>query len=198
MCKDFRPHELYCDPRDSFIKSYGAFPCSASSRLATIHDTQAWYDFYKARDMKSAQSRIQMFKNGCASRPYIEYEKGVSFKCICGKWAHPRFSQFGCTKIYHNSMPHTVFEKLVKTTKVWVHGRARARCVDPSDRTHDFEEESDACCMACGFCTIPCVFCNKIFLLSCAAENGCCLSAVIYGLRRRCRSRRISRLQSHN
>ena len=66
------------------------------------------------------------------------------------------------------------FEKLVKTTKVWVYGRSRARYVDPSDRTHDFEEEPDPYFMACGACTTPCVFCNKRFLLVCAAKDGCC------------------------
>jgi hypothetical protein len=167
--KDFLPHQLYCDG-NSFIQEYGAFPCKKASHLATIRDTKAWFEFHRERAKQSAHWNV----HSSTSQSYIEYEKGVSFKCICGKWAHPHHSYPQCTEIYCNSMCQKEFEKLVKTTKVWVHGRSSARYVDPSDRTHDFEEESDPYFMACGACTTPCVFCKKRFLLGCAAKDGCC------------------------
>ena len=169
--KDFLPHELSCGGY-SFMEKYGAFPCKEASRLATIRDTKSWFGFHREMAKRSAQFEVSVSTNNSTSRPYIEYEKGVSFKCICGKWAHPHHSYPECMEIHRSSMRHTAFDALVRTTKVWVKGRTRY--IDPSDRITDFEEESDPFFMACGRCLTSCVFCNKSFLLVVAAEGGCC------------------------
>jgi len=167
--KDFLPYQLYCDG-NSFIEKYGAFPCKKASHLATIRDTKAWFGFHREKAKQSAQLHVY----SSTSQSYIEYEKGVSFKCICGKWAHPHHSYPECTEIYRSSMRHTAFDALVKQTKVWVKDFTHTHYIDPSDRTTDFEEASDPYFMACGRCLTSCVFCNKRFLLVCAAKDGCC------------------------
>ena len=172
FCEDFHPDELCCDQENSFIESYGPFPGNKASRLVTIHDTKAWFGIYREKAIKSAQSRIYIRESSGTRGEYIKYEKGVSFKCICGKWAHPTISYPRCMKIYRNTMRHTTFDNLVRTNKLWI--KARAPYVDPSDRTCDFEEESDPYFMACGMCVTSCIFCKNSFLLDIAASNGCC------------------------
>jgi len=167
-----QPHELdaaltvwQCDATNTIsCKELGIH---IASRLATIQDPLAWYDWQISAAKQVALQRMLEIKAGALKLNYTKYEKGVSFKCICAKWAREDHSIPSCKRIYRDEMEYSDFYDIVKKHKVWEFDRDKRVGFDEHEEQMSFIK-------TCGLCSTSCVFCGTGLLLNTAVKEGQC------------------------
>ena len=184
MCGNFThnsalsPHELCGIPQPLAIKYpyeiermsmllCEGFGIHTASRLATIRDPRAWCDWHINVAKQVALQRMLKIKAGALKLNFTQYEKGVSFKCICAKWAREDKSTPSCKRIYRHKMEYSDYNDILKKHKVWEFDRDKRVGFDEYDEQMSFIK-------TCGLCSTSCVFCGNTLLLSTAVQEGQC------------------------
>jgi len=142
------------------------FGIHTASRVATIRDPRAWCDWHINAAKQEALQRMLKIKAGALKLNFAQYEKGVSFKCICAKWAREDQSVPSCKRLYRYEMEYSDYRDILQKHKVWEFNRGY----------DEYDDDQMSFIKTCGLCSTSCVFCGNALLLSTAVQEGQCKS----------------------
>ena len=162
---DLSPHQLHYNGH--YITSHENLANDTVYRLASVRDPLAWCAWHVNAAKQEARARMFEIKKGTLKLNFAKYEKGVSFKCVCAKWAREDKSMPRCRRIYRRNIHDSSFDEIVHVYNLWEFNR---NPMSSWCQTY----AGDPFIKVCGLCCTACVFCGNDLLLSTVAEEGQC------------------------